>query len=287
MEKRISERIYDLYQIREDPIRNLDKIQPILNELREFGIEYPQIPRYPYYESNAKKISIRLHAFDLLRDCLRRFLSEGDRLETEEARELRDYAANFHSKLQDYIEKSEEQYKLLRFTITEENKKYFEDILQKLIGVRLEYELIPNLFESMSFEKNTTTFNIDGEVIEIDGRYERKSYSGAKAERLKEKEVVLVECATTVDLGKIKKFKSKVKIIKTKYMKDKRIWNYDNLDLKAWLVACYGWSKKLIDEAKARGIIPITPLELEKLLKQNGIFDPRIPICPSNQQALT
>jgi len=274
----------DLYEIREDPVRNLDKIESILLELRELGIEYPPIAEYPDYRASARRASIRLQAFTMLSDCLRRFLSEEDLREIDQTRELRDYAAEFDSKLHTFIDKSEEEYELLRLTITRENRRYFEDLLQKLIGVRLEYELIPNLFEKMDFEKKSTAFNIDGKVIEVDGRYERESHRGARAERLVGKEVVIVECTTTIDVGEIKKFESKRKIIEAKYAEDKHNWNYDILDFKAWIVACYGWNNELIEEAKARDIIPITPFELEKKLKQNKIFDRRFPICPTSEK---
>ena len=66
-------------------------------------------------------------------------------------------------------------------------------------------------------------------------------------------------------------------------IKEKEIWNYDNLDFKAWIVACYGWNEELLDEARSRGIIPITLEKLEKELRKHEIFDRRIPICPTNE----
>jgi len=283
MEKRISKRIYDLYEIREDPVRNLHKIKPILDELGRFEIEIPEPAELSYYKTSIRRILVPLESFNLLRECLRRFISEQELLEFAEMREFRDYAENFQAKIHNYLESLRNQHELLRFRITEENQQYFEDLLQKLIGIRLEYELIPNLFEKMGYEKNSTTFKINHEVVEVDGRYELKRFSGAKEERLVGKDIVVAECKTTIDLSEIKKFESKIKVIKAKYVKEKENWNYDNLNFKAWMVACYGWSEELLDEARSRGIIPITPTKLEHELKKHEFFDRRIPICPTTE----
>ncbi len=70
-------------------------------------------------------------------------------------------------------------------------------------------------------------------------------------------------------------------MIKSKYVKDKENWNYDDLNFEAWIVACYGWSKQLQDEAVSRSITPITSTVLERELKKYGLLDHRIPICPT------
>lgn len=286
MEKRITKRIYDLYELREDPIKDLDKIKPILNELSRFGIEYPELASLPDYKSSIRRITIPLQAFTLLRNCVRHFLSEEELLAIEEVRDFRNSAENLYSKVDTYIKDLGKQYELLRFRITKENRQYFEDLLQKLIGIRLEYELIPNLLEKMGFEKNSTTFRINNRVVEVDGRYELKRFSGARRERLVGKDVVIVECKTTIDLGEIKKFQSKVKMIKAKYAKEQENWNYDDLNFKAWIVACYGWSEELLEETESKGITPITPTKLEHELKRHKIFDSRIPICPTSDQSI-
>ena len=285
MEHRISERIYDLYKLREDPLENFDKIEPILEELGRFGIEYPELARLLDYRSSVRRISMPLQSFELLKKCVNRFLSEEELLEIEEVREFRNTAENLYSKIQTSIQNLREQYDFLRFRITKENQQYFEDIFQKLLGWRLEVELIPNLLEKMGFEKNSTTFKIDDGIVEVDGRYELERFSGARKDRLVSKDVVVVECKTTIDLSEIKKFQSKVEMIKTKYVKEKEIWNYDNLGFKAWMVACYGWNEELLKEARDRGIIPFTSTKLEYELKKYKIFDSRIPICPTSEPA--
>lgn len=45
---------------------------------------------------------------------------------------------------------------------------------------------------------------------------------------------------------------------------------------------CLLWmDNNLIEDAKKRKIIPITPDRLESKLKKLEIFDPRIPLCPA------
>lgn len=286
MENRISQIILDLYQIRDDPINNFDKIPGILDQLGSLGIKYPELAKILEYRIDVKKISEPLKGSISLRKCVERSLSETEFLEIEEIRELRKYARQFYLEVNTYIQHLEKQSQLLRLKITKDNHQMIEDLLQKLIGRRLEIELIPNLFERMGYKGNTTTFNISDKVVEIDGRYERDSYSGARNERLRKKDVVIVECKATIDLGEIKKFQTKVEIIKGKYVKDKENWDYDELDFRACMVACYGWTKELFEEAKKRGIVPKTSDILERELKKFGIFDSRMPICPTSDQSI-
>ena len=84
MEKRISKRIYDLFEIREDPVRNLHKIKPILDELGRFGIEFPEPAELLYYKTSIRRTLVPLQTFTLLRECLLRFLSEEEHLEFAE-----------------------------------------------------------------------------------------------------------------------------------------------------------------------------------------------------------
>jgi len=282
MEKRISKWIYDLYEIKENPVQYLEKIRPILEGLIEFGIEFPGFPRYQSYSSSIQRISVPMQAFSLLQECLQRFLSEEQLSRYDDAREIRDLTFDFQSKLNANITNLRNQYELLRLKITDENKEYFEDLLQKLIGIRLEYELIPNLFEKMGFKKNSTAFKIEGKIIEVDGRFEKTTHHGAREERLVGKHVVIVECKASIDSDEIKRFESKANTIKGMYDKDKENWSYDDLDFRAWIVACYGWNEELIKEAESRGIVAITPSKLEDKLKQNRIFDSRIPVCPNS-----
>ena len=282
MENRISRIILNLYQIREDPISNFNKIPGILDQLGSLGIYYPELAKILEYRIDVEKISEPLKESISLRKCVERYLSETEFLEIDEIRELRNYARQLHSEVNTYIHNLQKQSQLLRLKITKDNHQMIEGLLQELIGHRLEIELIPNLFEKMGYKGNTTTFNISDKVVEIDGRYERNSYSGARNERLWKKDVVIVECKATIDLGEIKKFQTKVEIIKGKYIKDKENWDYDELDFEAWMVACYGWSKELFEEAKKRDIVPITSEGLKSELKKFGIFDSRIPICPTS-----
>jgi len=283
MENRISQIILNLYQIREDPINNFDKIPGILDQLGSLGIEYPELAKILEYRIDVEKISEPLKESISLRKCVKRYLSETGFLEIEEIRELREYARHFYTEVNTYIQHLEKQNQLLRLKITKDNHQMIEDLLQKLIGHILEVELIPNLLEKMGFEKNSTTFKIDHGIVEVDGRYELKKFSGARRERLVGKDVIIVECKTTIDLNEIKKFESKIKVVKAKYVKEKENWNYDNLNFKAWIVACYGWSEELLEEAKSRSIMPVTPTKLEHELKRHNIFDPRIPFCPTNK----
>ncbi|MEM2112384.1 MAG: hypothetical protein QXX08_11005 [Candidatus Bathyarchaeia archaeon] len=282
MESRISQIILNLYQIREDPINNFDKIPSILDQLGFLGIEYPDLAKILEYRTDVERISEPLKESISLKKCVERYLSETEPLKIEEIRELRNYARQLYSEVSTYIQHLERQSQLLRLKITKDNHQMIEDLLQKLIGHRLEIELIPNLLEKMGYERNTTTFNISDKVVEIDGRYERNFYSGIRNERLRKKDVVIVECKATIDLDEIKKFQTKIEIIKGKYIKDKENWGYDELDFRAWIVACYGWTKELFEEARKRDIAPISSAELERELRKFGIFDPRIPICPTS-----
>lgn len=283
MENRISQTILSLYQVREDPISNFDKIPIILDQLGSLGIEYPELAKILEYREDAERIFVPLKDSISLKKCVERYLSRTELFEVEEIRELRESAGQFYSEVNNYIQLLEKQDQLLRLKITKDNHQMIEDLLQRLIGHRLEIELVPNLLEKMGFEENSTTFKIDHKIVEVDGRYERKEFSGARSERLVGKDVILVECKTTIDFNEIKKFESKVKIVKAKYAKEKENWNYDYLNFKAWIVACYGWTEKLLEEARSRSIRPVTPSKLEHELKSHGIFDPRIPMCPSSK----
>jgi len=288
MEKKISRIILDLFGIREDPIRNIGKIEPLIQELNKLGIESPELNRVVEYVSwiqeRKRSLNSCIEMNACMNACLESFLSQKTLIESEEIRELRDSASQFHSKVISYMRNLEKQYEISRLRVTKENYEYIEKLLQQLIGIRLEYELIPNLFEKMGFVKKSTTFNIGNKVMEVDGRYEHLKYIGAKRERLAGKRIVIVECTTTIKLSEIKEFEAKAKVIHDKYVKEKENWNYDTLSFEAWIVACYNWKEHLIEEAKSRHIVPITPKTLEKKLKNYRLFDPRIAICPTNKQ---
>lgn len=282
MQNDISKMILELYEIREDPLNNIDRLYSILRRAREIGVELESPDALLEERKIIVQNNARLEVFSSLQNCVSRFLSE-DAVKYEEKAELRKLVVVLQSNIQKRIELYESQNSLLRIKISEKNREKVENYLQQLIGRILQNEILPNLLEKMGYEKNTTTFNLPDRVLEVDGRYEEKLFRGARSERLVGKNVIVIECKTTIELKDIRDYESDVQVIREKYEREKETWNYDRLNFEAWIVACYGWDETLIKEAQIRNLKPITPDKLENELKKRGIFDSRIPICPTSE----
>lgn len=272
--------IYELYEIRENPLENIDRLYSIIDKAQSLGIEVPP-PEFLREQREVVRLTeSRSYTLRSLRDCISKYLqSERPDIARPEA-DIRSQALEMRSKIEQSIQYYNESIQSLKFKITDLNKDYFEKLISQLIGRRLEHELLPNLMEKMGYESHPTTFKIEGKIMEIDGRYELNTYDGAANERLIKKSVIIVECKTTVGLRDIQRFAEKVRILKAKYEIDKNNWGYDSLQFDCWIVGCYGWTDELIREAESREIHAFTSEVLEKQLKEHKAFDGRIPTCP-------
>lgn len=276
--------IYDLYEIRENPLENIDRLYAIVDKAQSLGIEVPPPEFLREQRGIARLAESRLSDLQSLRECVSKYL-QSQRLEVARSEdEIRQLAQEIRAKIEQSIQNYDVSIQSLRFKITDSNKLYFENLISQLIGRRLEYELLPNLMEKMGYKSHPTTFQIKGKSIEIDGRYELNTYDGAANERLTKKSVIIVECKTTIGLHDIQKFATKVRILKEKYEADKDNWGYDNLHFESWIVSCYGWTDKLIQEAENKDIRAFTSEVLERTLKQHKAFDGRIPTCPPSEK---
>jgi hypothetical protein len=155
-----------------------------------------------------------------------------------------------------------------------------KQLIYELIGRRLEKEIIPDLAMKIGYAIRPNIFSHNNSEIEVDFVGEKdlttSSFGNGK---LKKKEVLLVECKTTISESDINDFARKVAIIKGKYEISADAFQYD-LKLDAWMVSCYGWTDELKDMAIKNGIKPFGKDELEDILEKHGILDHRIPTCP-------
>jgi len=151
---------------------------------------------------------------------------------------------------------------------------------RKLIGRRLEKEIVPNLLKQMGYELGPRIYSHQGVEIEIDafGQKIKTNYAEGQGKILK-KEIVIVECKTTIDKKEIVDFLKKVEIIANKYRSVAQILEY-KLKIESWIVACYGWTDELKRFSKEKGLEPLDSSSLEGLLKKYGIIDRRYPVCP-------
>ena len=281
MDKTLSQIILDLYEIRENPLQNIEKFYSILDKAQSLGIQVGP-PEFPTREERASSrfIETRVSTLGSLLECVSKYLSSERQGYERPESTIHQLAETLQVNLRQSLDLYDNQLSSLQFKITESNREYFENLISQFIGRRLEHELLPNLMEKMGFEKQTTALKVDGKIMEIDGRYELNKYDGAANEILVEKSVIIVECKTTVGLRDIEKFHRKVSVLRQKYENDKVNWGYDRLNFECWIVGCYGWSEDLVKEVEAKGIKVFTSDRFEDLLKKNKAFDGRIPTCP-------
>lgn len=281
MEKTLSQIILDLYEIRERPLQNIDRLKSIIEKAQSLGIDLPP-PQLPKREDivASRSIENRVSTLNSLYDCVSKYLSSEKKVDERSEITVRKLAEELQSNLHQNLKSYEQQLNCLSIKITKSNKEYFESLISQLISRRLEYELLPNLMKNMGYERLPTTFKIEDKIVEIDGHYESNKYNGAANERLIEKNVIIVECKTTINSRDIDQFHHKIEALRAKYDNDKINWGYDKLNFECWIVGCYGWIQELIEKAEAKGIKVFTPDRFEEMLKKNKVLDRRIPTCP-------
>jgi hypothetical protein len=170
----------------------------------------------------------------------------------------------------------QEQYLTFARAFSEATKQ----LIHELIGRRLEKEIIPDLAKKIGYAPHPNIFSYDDNEIEVDFVGERDvTTSPFGTGKLKKREVLVVECKTTISKSETNDFIRKVGIIKGKYKISAETFRYD-LNIDAWLVSCYGWTDELRNIAIKNSIKPFDKEELGDILEKYRLLDHRIPLCP-------
>lgn len=152
---------------------------------------------------------------------------------------------------------------------------------RELIGRRLEKEIVPDLAEKLQFSSRPNILpENDHAEIEVDFLGEKETTNRPLGRgRLKKKEVLIVECKTTISKNDIVDFSRKVNIIKSKYEVSAKAFQH-NVEFEVWIFACYGWTKELKDLASKQGFRVFDADAMKETLDQHQLLDHRMPICP-------
>jgi hypothetical protein len=173
-----------------------------------------------------------------------------------------------------------EENKRMAFSSVKALSTITNQLTRELIGRRLEKEVVPDLAKQIGYSRSPNIIPDNGGEIETDFVGERNTTTSPLGDgKWRTKEVLVVESKTTISERAIKNFSRKVEIIKSKYEKTSTIFKY-KLVLKAWILACYGWTDDLRKMATDMGIEPFDKDRIEDLLKAHNLLDRRIPICP-------
>ena len=153
-------------------------------------------------------------------------------------------------------------------------------LVNRSISDLLERYYVPKLVERKGYIAKSRMVNTSIGSVQLDVRAEKDAIVGFEnLERLKGREVILVEVKTTVKREHISELSKKSKAILEIYQKDSKLWNYE-LRTQTWLVACYGWNEEIKSYAKREGIFPIDKEELEAQLQRYNLLDRSRPPCP-------
>jgi len=153
-------------------------------------------------------------------------------------------------------------------------------IQNNLVGDMLERYYLPKLMEREGYTTKHRVVHTSIGDVQVDIRAEKDYSVGFEnLERLKGKDVVIIEVKTTVKDKHIPDLSKESKAIHEIYQKDSELWKYE-LRFQTWLVACYGWDDPLKDHAKREGIIPIDKQDLETRLGKHNLLDRGRPPCP-------
>jgi hypothetical protein len=155
-----------------------------------------------------------------------------------------------------------------------------QQLTHELIGRRLEKEIAPDLAKKLGFLPCPNIIPDDGEEVEVDFLGEKNlTTSPFGTGRLKRKTILIIETTATIAQNDIHRFSKKLVIINDKYQRHAKLFGYD-LIIEAWMFACYGWTDEFIKLATANGIKSFAEEQIIEILKENGLLDRRIPICP-------
>lgn len=155
-----------------------------------------------------------------------------------------------------------------------------EQLNHQLIGRRLEKEIAPRLLKQMGYGLGPTVYLHNGREIEIDSLGEKIETSAPDGQgKIQTKSILIVECKTTISEADIRDFSKKVEAIKEKYEQAARIFEHQ-IQIGAWIMACYGWTDPLKKMAEEKGIKPFDKDDLEETLLRFKLHDRRFPICP-------
>lgn len=153
-------------------------------------------------------------------------------------------------------------------------------IQNSLVGDMLERYYLPKLMEREGYTTKHRIVHTSIGDVQVDVRAEKDYSVGFEnLERLKGKDVIIIEVKTTIKDEYITDHSKTSKAIHEIYRKDSELWKYE-LRFQTWLVACYGWNDHLKDYAKREGIIPIDRQELETRLGKHSLLDRSRPPCP-------
>jgi hypothetical protein len=154
------------------------------------------------------------------------------------------------------------------------------DLTHELIGRRLEREIAPDLAQQMGFNSCPNIIRHSNQDIEVDYIGEKNNTTSPSGMgRLIKKRVLIIETKTTICKEDVEKFSYKVDLIREKYKRAALDFGYE-IEVEAWIFACYNWTEEIKLFAKQQKILPFDNEELRQLLKKYGILDRRIPICP-------
>jgi len=155
-----------------------------------------------------------------------------------------------------------------------------EQLIHRLVGSRLEKEVAPDLAKKLGYIPCPNIIPDDDSEVEVDFLGEKNSTTSAFGTgRLKKKAILIIEVTATISKNDIARFLKKLTIIRSKYEKSAHNFRYE-LEIKAWLLACYGWTEELRKLAEENDVKPFGKEEIIEVLRENNLLDRRIPICP-------
>jgi hypothetical protein len=274
-----------------DAVQVGQRIDHVVSELQELNIPAEMRPDFLEFHHSienvhkvAREASYSQKVVEDLRSLRHHIDDMVGGLEKQTARGIVNLAASARRSVDMLLMSTAES---LRSTATTELSKISgrsvnptRELLNRLIGERLEKQILPGLLRELDFELQPTIISTKQGQLEVDARGEKVTCTGIAAERLTAKKVIVVECKTTVHLRDIEEFAKKVAVLKSKYEAEKAVWNYEAYEIEAWLVACYGWTEGLKAKAKASGIEPVDDEALRRRLSECHLEDHRIPVCP-------
>ena len=219
-----------------------------------------------------EKVRLR-NNLDILRSCLDKASSE--LREHWEASEIYESVVRLNKAINSFLKKLASD-EALRFERLQDFLNYTENVF---IGRRLEEVLVPRILEGMGYKRQKSQIWLQGGIMEVDFRGEKEVPPNKPY--IQGKDVIIVECKTTVNSRDVDEFARKVQIFRECYENERKNWGYRDISVKAWFVACYGWNEMILKRAREKDIIPITKDDLLRHIEEYAPdCDHRHPICP-------